>query len=401
MQLIFEDKQKRVIKGREEINFSSFSSFHFISVTARARSAKQISKEATDDEDLIVKIDSKTFPVSAKNKRLINSPAAFSGGQLHSLLKTVFFLTFLEGKEHSVTLITDKPHDTATFESLEIYSLELNQSLTFEIEKQAEDGDRRPWITFALDNFPLAFVTSTITYSRRKRDSDDVKIIIDGKIQKNIRRTIKHFLWRFAGSLLPKAFPTLTETETFVPNLPAGLHYIELHADRMPVLHKLIINFGERPKPPISIPTVDDPKWTASFNDDSETMLLARAIYGEAGGESTEAKTAVGWAIRNRTQDQRWASTYHGVILQPNQYEPFGDPKSEIFKRITGPLLDNPLERKAWEESYHTAEQVISGKVPDPTNGANHFYATTIAKPYWADESKLTLQIGIIRFYKL
>lgn len=57
MQLIFEDKQKRVIKDREDIGFSSSLSFHLIVLTTRARSEKQISQGATDDEDLIVKKD--------------------------------------------------------------------------------------------------------------------------------------------------------------------------------------------------------------------------------------------------------------------------------------------------------------------------------------------------------
>ena len=47
--MVFEDKRKRVIRGREEIKFSSSSSFHLITVTARVRSEKQVSRGATDD----------------------------------------------------------------------------------------------------------------------------------------------------------------------------------------------------------------------------------------------------------------------------------------------------------------------------------------------------------------
>lgn len=35
MQLIHEDKQKRVIREKEEIKFSSYSAFHLIVITAR------------------------------------------------------------------------------------------------------------------------------------------------------------------------------------------------------------------------------------------------------------------------------------------------------------------------------------------------------------------------------
>ena len=113
MKLIFEDKKKRIIRNQEEINFSSFSSFHLIVITARARSEKQISKTATDDEELTVKIDGKAFPKLGSKEALLDSPAAFNGGQLHNLAKTVYFLTFLQGREHTITLETDPPHNTA------------------------------------------------------------------------------------------------------------------------------------------------------------------------------------------------------------------------------------------------------------------------------------------------
>lgn len=400
MHLIHEDKQKRVVKQREEISFSSFSSFHLISITARAKSKRQISKKVTDDEDLIIRIDGKAFPKSTRSKRLIDSPAAFSGGKLHNLSKTVYFVTFLKGKNHTVGLEPDDPPGTATLENIKIYALNLTETLSLEIENQAEDGDRRPWATFVLDDLPVASVVPTITYSRRKRDSDDVKILIDGENQANLLRRIKHFLWRYVGSLIPR-FSSKTKTETFFINLPQGLHYIEFHADRMPTLHELLINFGDKLPIPKDIPSVDNPKWTGDFYDDTPRMVLARAIYGEAGGESKEAKIAVGWTIRNRVADRRWDDTYHEVILAPDQFEPFTDPNEDIFRKISNPPLDNAREKEAWYESYQAADGVLFGKVSDPTNGANHFYATTIPKPSWADKNKFTIEIGITRFYKL
>lgn len=187
MKLIHEDKQKRFIKDREEVKFSSFSSFHLISIGARARSEKQISKEATDDEELTVKIDGKAFPKLGSKEAFLDSPASFNGGQLHSLLKIIYFLTFLKGKEHTILLETDKPpYNTATLEELEVYTLNLDSIISLGINRQAEDGNIRHWITFALDNLPLRAVIPTITYSHRKWDSDDVKIIIDGKTQGNL-----------------------------------------------------------------------------------------------------------------------------------------------------------------------------------------------------------------------
>ena len=172
----------------------------------------------------------------------------------------------------------------------------------------------------------------------------------------------------------------------------------------MPRLHSLTFNFGVTPPTPEGTPTVDKPAWTKDFYDDTEKLLLARTIYGEAGGESYKAKIAVGWAIRNRVEDssQRWGKTYHDVILQPSQYEPFNDPNKDVFKKITNPPLDNTLEKQAWLDSYKAAELVFLGKEADPTKGANHFYVPSDQpKPDWIVEEKRTVQIGATHFYKL
>lgn len=151
-------------------------------------------------------------------------------------------------------------------------------------------------------------------------------------------------------------------------------------------------------------PTVDDPRWTGDFRDDSVEIILARALYGEAGGESREAKIAIGWCIRNRVQNRRktWGVTYHDVILQPSQFEPFNDPRSKGYKKIANPPLDNSLEKKAWVECYEISLLILSKKVKDPTDGSNHFYSiTNRKKPLWADEKKFRLQIGKTKFYRL
>ena len=395
MTLIYQDNKKRIIKGHEEIGFSSFSSFYLLVLTARVKGEKQISSSATDDEDLTVTIDDKLFPT--------DSPAAFSGGSLHGFSKIIYVLTFLKGRKHTVELTTDKPSNTATFESLQIYTLTFKKEFSLPVEQQAEDGDRRPWITLVLDGLPLVSFSPKVTYSRRKRDSDDVKIIVDGKIQGNLWRTIKHFLWRYAGSLLPP-FSTKTEAETFTVTLSSGLHNLEFEADRMPTLHSLVFDFGITPPIPKGIPTIDNPLWTEDFYDDTEEMLLARAMYGEAGGESYEAKVAVGWAIRNRVEDSknRWGMTYHEVILAKYQYEPFNNPRADSFKKITQPPLDDLSEKQAWVDSYKAARLVFSGKVTDTTGDANHFYVPSDQpKPDWVDEEQFTVQIGATRFYKL
>ncbi|OGK27923.1 hypothetical protein A3D80_03825 [Candidatus Roizmanbacteria bacterium RIFCSPHIGHO2_02_FULL_40_13b] len=403
MRLVFEDEHSRAIKTKEKIKFHSFSSYYLIIITARVKSEKQLGDQTTDDEDLTVKIDGKLFP-KLQSSALIDSPAAFSGGKLHNLSKTVYFLTFLKGENHTLLLETDKTPGIATFDGLQVFTLNPVERLTFDPKIKAEDGDRRPWITFVLDNLPLKSIALSLTYSRRKKDSDDVKIKIDNRIQGSLISTIKHVLWRFVGSLLSISTPTKTETQLFTINQSEGLHYVEVDADRMPTLEKVILDFGKELSFPKDIPTIENPKWTNNFYDDTEVIILARAIYGEAGGESKEAKIGVGWAIRNRVVDSknRWGKTFHAVILEPLQYEPFNDPNKDVFKKITNPPLDNSLENNAWQDSYESALAIILDQVKDPTMGANHFLSKDLNHlPDWVDQKKLTVEIGNTRFYKL
>ncbi|RDL16816.1 cell wall hydrolase, partial [Pseudomonas jessenii] len=45
-------------------------------------------------------------------------------------------------------------------------------------------------------------------------------------------------------------------------------------------------------------------------------------------------------------------------------------------------------------------DQVIDGKVPDPTGGATHYYATSIKAPAWSAKAKQTLMLGNHIFFK-
>lgn len=403
MKLVYEDKKKRIIKNQDEIKFSSASLYYLIILTARAKGEKQISDYSTDDEDLTVQIDNKIFP-KLGTTRQVDSPAAINGGRIHNLSKTVYFLTYLEGKDHKLILKADDPPSTATFESLEIYTLDSTGRLTLEPKIQAEDGDRRPWVTFVLDNIPLQDVAVTTTYSRRKRDSDDVKVKIDSQTQENLLRNIKHFLWYFAGSLIPIISPTRTETQVFTTNLFQGLHYIELDADRMPTLEKITFNFSSKLPTQKNIPTVDNPKWTGSFDDDTDEMLLARLIFGEAEDQPKEAKIGVGFTVFNRIKKQQahWGFNLREVILKEFQYDSLWN--RDRKEKVINPLLESDeATKQAWLDSYKVAQELLVGSVKDPTNGATHFHSYKRLQdfPSWAIEKNFKVKVGKMYFYEL
>lgn len=217
MDVIPEDGKRRIV-GKEDLTLSlDNSGLYLITIVGRVR-GKEILRVETDGR-----------------KSSSDGPTVFAGGKLKGLKETIFFILPLNSGKHIVSLTADQGAD---LESFQVSRLSDNSTLEIGVNDQAEDGDRRPWVVFVLVDLSLVSVIPTITYSQRKRDSDDVKIIIDGKTQGNVFRTIKHFLWHFAGSLLPKN-SSKTETETFTLNLSQGLHYIEFWADRMPRLQNI------------------------------------------------------------------------------------------------------------------------------------------------------------------
>ncbi len=148
-----------------------------------------------------------------------------------------------------------------------------------------------------------------------------------------------------------------------------------------------------------STPSVDNPKWTGNFNDDPIQIIVARAIFGEARGESEQGRLAVGWVIRNRAENPMWwGSGYHGVILKDKQFSCFNsnDPN---FEKIKDPASHG---EDIWIECYEIAGQVISGdKSEDITLNSDHYYSTSISPPSWAVGQEAIVQFGVHKFYRL
>ncbi|HEY4478301.1 MAG TPA: cell wall hydrolase, partial [Candidatus Paceibacterota bacterium] len=70
------------------------------------------------------------------------------------------------------------------------------------------------------------------------------------------------------------------------------------------------------------VPTVDNPKWTGNFRDDTDQMILARILFAEMRNTliPDKARYAVASVIRNRVNDTRWANSYVEVIIKDKQF---------------------------------------------------------------------------------
>lgn len=191
-------------------------------------------KGATDDEDLRVEIDDFKFPKLENPNRYFDSPAAFSGGELHNHLKTVYFVLHLNQGKHTLSLIPDK---SALVKKVEVQEMAEFPNFTLNLEEQAEKGNGRPWMTFVLVGVGLKSFTIKATVNWKFPDGDDIKIVVDGKTKRNWL-SILHQYWIFASSIFWKIFGKETIERTFEENLPkANLHYLEIWVDETPTVH--------------------------------------------------------------------------------------------------------------------------------------------------------------------
>lgn len=362
-----------------------------ISITARCKGKN----------DLRVEIDNQLFrEIPPKdNTQKFDVPPAWNGSKLSGRLQTNIFLLQLDEGEHVIVFI---PEGRAKVEKFAHWQIKDPTHVEFNLDQQAEEGDKRPWFTFALVDLPLKFIEAEASVSWHYFDGDDVKLIIDNQIEKNPSSR----LWKdWAWHATPKQFfgGPKKEQKVFTKDLPKGLHYIEFWADKTPTLHKVILDLGnlelKQAQPePTNTPTVENPKWTGDFSDDTDQIILARALFGEARNTLVpdEARIAIGWVIKNRVISTGWPDTYLGVITKPKHFSAFnlGDDNRPF---VENPLhKSNEIDKRAWENTYDIARKIIEDEITDPTHGANHYYDDSISTPGWAKDQKPTLTISYI-----
>jgi hypothetical protein len=411
MKIIKEEKLNKTIKKKEfKWNFEiEEDGIYGIEITALAKSWQQnfpSLKFFFGDDDLTIKIDNLDFPRKSGKRGLFDGEIAWNGNNLKGLKKTDLFLIKLDSGNHTLIFLADqKPK----IEIIKIYKLVLSKVEGINEEEISylpkdnypiQDGNRRQWLTIVLCNLFLKslFIKASVKKRERyqifNRDDEDLKLIINNQIQKN-QEPKSHKYWYWCGRIL-KGKTKIFEKEL---NLKPGLLYLELWADRSPEIEEIKIII----KKPKRIPTVDSPKWTGNFEDDSEQMILARIIYGEARSESREAKAAVGWSVRHRVEMKVFGGdTYYAVILKPNQYASFRE-VDENYDYVIDPLhKNNPIDEKAWRKSYEIAGQVIKGEIEDFSEGANFFHDVSLPQEDFlkiVPGARFIKRIGLLLFY--
>ena len=121
----------------------------------------------------------------------------------------------------------------------------------------------------------------------------------------------------------------------------------------------------------------------SSTNNSSNVNLLARAIYGEARGESYTGQVAVGAVIMNRVRSSKFPNTISGVIYQSGAFDAVSDGQINLTPDATA--------KKA-------AQDALNGW--DPTGGCVYYFNPSTATNKWIWSRPLVKTIGKHRFCK-
>ncbi len=116
-------------------------------------------------------------------------------------------------------------------------------------------------------------------------------------------------------------------------------------------------------------------------SNNSDVMLLARLINGEARGEPYEGQVAVGAVVLNRTRDARFPSSIAGVIYQPGAFTA---------------IVDGQINADLEQSSIKAAKDALNGW--DPSDGAVYYFNPDTATSGWIWSRPLIKIIGKHRF---
>lgn len=142
----------------------------------------------------------------------------------------------------------------------------------------------------------------------------------------------------------------------------------------------------------------------------SDEVLLAMCLHGEARGEGLVGMFAAGMTVINRKNDptqrsylgcKKDGTRLRDVILYPFAYSSFNanDPnRAKLLRPNKG----------RWVDAAIVAAALISGILPDPTDGSTHYHTiakpsyATIWPPKWASHPKMvrTVKVGRHIFYR-
>lgn len=271
MDLIKKEKFGRKIKESFTYRFSiKKDGLYLIEIKASARSWWQNFKELRgflQDDDLTVKINDIEFPKLNGKRGLFDGEVAWNGNNLKGFLKTVVILFPLAKGNHFVQFLADQNPYLESIAIFEVKSQEKFNYLPSENLLPKIIGSRQ-LLTIAAWQISVKSV-AVMARADQRADDDDIKLIIDGKIEQNAEPKA-HKNWYWCGRVLQGREKFFNKEL----NLSAGLHYFEFWVDQSPCLDKIELTTVAARKPARAY---NDPAKAADgFN--SEYVLMDSAF---------------------------------------------------------------------------------------------------------------------------
>lgn len=260
---------------RDNFNYTFYiptNSLYLLEITASAHGWWQNLKNFKSffsDDDLTLIIDNNIqFPKLNNKKGLFDGEVAWNGNNLKGLSKTNIIIVNLAKGSHTINFIANQ---NPTLESINIFQIENSNQITYtpQTNNPAQNGDRRQWLNLILVDLALETLTIKAIAKkqelpsprlRRPKDDTDIKLIIDGSIQKNSTPK-SHKDWYWCGRVLNGQEKEFKQTL----NLTKGLHYIELWADGETVIEKIELVVFKKNYGPVTEKYVDE-VWSVYIN---------------------------------------------------------------------------------------------------------------------------------------
>jgi hypothetical protein len=118
----------------------------------------------------------------------------------------------------------------------------------------------------------------------------------------------------------------------------------------------------------------------AAYADMDPDEMAIRTLDREARNQPDDGVAAVGHVFLNRERAGGYGDGLSGVILKPKQFSPWNT--AGTGSREDPMTVD--MQSPSAQRMAAIWQRVRSGEIPDPTNGATHFYAPKVVNPSWA-----------------
>lgn len=132
-----------------------------------------------------------------------------------------------------------------------------------------------------------------------------------------------------------------------------------------------------------------------TLQEQADVAFLALCLWREARGEGRDGKVAVAHSILNRKASPTWGNTVMAVLFQRLQYS------SLTHGADTQLTLWPKDEDRSWQECLEIADGVIGGKLANPIDGADSYFADSITRPQWATDKTFVRKVGRHEFHKV